>query len=98
MLLVLSLRVIVHGKLLISCFSYKIYMICLIILKFVLEGLHHCITEPVRTEGNKLLADHDIMLSRSMTENRGSPRQDLMLDRLSEREKVVGHVTTCTCC
>ncbi|KAF7812806.1 sterol 3-beta-glucosyltransferase UGT80B1-like [Senna tora] len=51
------------------------------------RGLDHSITVPARTERNKFLADREIMLYRSMTENRGSPRQDLLLDRLSEREK-----------
>ncbi|XP_054786841.1 sterol 3-beta-glucosyltransferase UGT80B1 [Prosopis cineraria] len=51
------------------------------------RGLDHCITAPARTEGNRLLADHEIVFNRSVTEKRESQRKDLMLDRLSEREK-----------
>ncbi|TKY46033.1 Sterol 3-beta-glucosyltransferase UGT80B1 [Spatholobus suberectus] len=43
--------------------------------------------EPVGTERNLLVADREIMFSRSMMENWGSSRQDLILDRLSECEK-----------
>ncbi|KAJ1438435.1 UDP-glucuronosyl/UDP-glucosyltransferase [Sesbania bispinosa] len=50
-------------------------------------GLDHFIIEPVGTERNLHIADHEIMLSRSMMEKWGSPRDDLMLDRLSENEK-----------
>ncbi|RDX82337.1 Sterol 3-beta-glucosyltransferase UGT80B1 [Mucuna pruriens] len=44
--------------------------------------------EPIETERNLLVADHEIMFSRSMMENWVSPRQDLILDRLSECEKL----------
>ncbi|KAJ1424984.1 UDP-glucuronosyl/UDP-glucosyltransferase [Sesbania bispinosa] len=55
------------------------------------RGLGHCITAPIGTERNPLIADDEIMLSRSMTEKRGHPRHDLILDRLSEHEREYGH-------
>ncbi|KAK7343742.1 hypothetical protein VNO77_12745 [Canavalia gladiata] len=51
------------------------------------RGLEHCITAPVAPERNPLIADDEIMLSRSVTEKRGVPRHDIILDRLSEHEK-----------
>ncbi|KAL2334925.1 hypothetical protein Fmac_016138 [Flemingia macrophylla] len=50
-------------------------------------GLDRFIPEPVGTEKNLLVAYHGNRLSRSMMEKWGSPRQDLILDRLSESEK-----------
>ncbi|KAG5062485.1 hypothetical protein JHK85_003668 [Glycine max] len=50
-------------------------------------GLDHFILEPTGTERNLLVADHEIIFSRSMMEKCDSPRQDLILDRLSECEK-----------
>ncbi|XP_021284049.1 sterol 3-beta-glucosyltransferase UGT80B1 isoform X2 [Herrania umbratica] len=50
------------------------------------RGLDHCITAPVGTHRNLLIDDSEITLSRSMTEKK-TPRHDLKLDRLSEREK-----------
>ncbi|XP_057732348.1 sterol 3-beta-glucosyltransferase UGT80B1 [Arachis stenosperma] len=49
------------------------------------RGLEHCTTAPVETRRNPLIADHEVMLSRSMTEK--TPKHDLLLDRLSEDEK-----------
>lgn len=54
----------------------------------VLEGLDHSVTTPVRTERNVLIDDNEVLFSRSMTEKIGSPRLNLILDRLSECEKV----------
>lgn len=71
--------------------SYEI-LIYFIMLKFALEGLDHFILEPTGTERNLLVADHEIIFSRSMMEKCDSPRQDLILDRLSECEKVDPHV------
>ncbi|XP_027357141.1 sterol 3-beta-glucosyltransferase UGT80B1-like isoform X1 [Abrus precatorius] len=51
-------------------------------------GLDHFITEPVGTARNLLVADHEIMFSESMMEKWGSQRQDLILDRLSECDKL----------
>ncbi|KAM7507903.1 hypothetical protein LguiA_018356 [Lonicera macranthoides] len=52
------------------------------------RGLDHCITAPVGTHRNLFLESHaEIAFSRSMTERRETPRQDLKLDRLSEHEK-----------
>jgi len=56
----------------------------------VCEGLEHCITAPVGAERNPLIVDEEFMISRSMTENRGFPKRDTILDRLSERAKVYG--------
>ncbi|XP_020238188.1 sterol 3-beta-glucosyltransferase UGT80B1 isoform X1 [Cajanus cajan] len=50
-------------------------------------GLDHFIPEPDGTERNLLVADYATMFSRSMMEKWGSPRQDLIWDRLSESEK-----------
>ncbi|XP_058769893.1 sterol 3-beta-glucosyltransferase UGT80B1 [Vicia villosa] len=50
-------------------------------------GLEHCITAPSGTERNSLIAEDEIMISRSMTEKRALRRHDLILDRLSEHEK-----------
>ena len=55
----------------------------------VREGLEHCITSPVGTERNPLIVGDEIFLSRSMTGKREFPRQDTILDRLSERAKVL---------
>ena len=55
-------------------------------LNFVLEGSEHFTTEPVGTDRNLLIADHEF--SGSMKEKWGSPRHELILDRLSDREKV----------
>ncbi|MED6181569.1 hypothetical protein PIB30_020490 [Stylosanthes scabra] len=49
------------------------------------RGLEHCTTAPVETRRSPLIADHEVMLSRSMTEK--TPKHDLLLDRLSEDEK-----------
>lgn len=51
------------------------------------RGLEHCVTAPIGTERNPLIAEDEIMISRSMTEKRGLRRHDLILDRLSEDEK-----------
>ncbi|KAG4397860.1 hypothetical protein AAZX31_10G212300 [Glycine max] len=51
------------------------------------RGLEHCITSPVGTERNPLIVGDEIFLSRSMTGKREFPRQDTILDRLSERAK-----------
>ncbi|XP_061345113.1 sterol 3-beta-glucosyltransferase UGT80B1 [Gastrolobium bilobum] len=51
------------------------------------RGLEHCITAPVGTERNPLIADQEVILYRSITEKRGSSRHDLILDRLSEQQK-----------
>ncbi|KAL2562309.1 hypothetical protein AAZV13_20G130900 [Glycine max] len=51
------------------------------------EGLEHCITAPVGTERNPLIVDDDIFLSRSTTGKWEFPRQDTILDRLSEKVK-----------
>ncbi|CAK8573379.1 unnamed protein product [Lathyrus sativus] len=50
-------------------------------------GLEHRITTTSGTERNLLMAEDEIMISRSMTEKRALRRHDLMLDRLSEHEK-----------
>ncbi|KAI5400144.1 hypothetical protein KIW84_065174 [Lathyrus oleraceus] len=50
-------------------------------------GLEHCITTTSGTERNLLMAEDEIMISRSMTEKRALRRHDLILDRLSEHEK-----------
>lgn len=51
------------------------------------RSLDHCITAPVGTPKNLFLENLEIAFSRSMTEKRVTPRRDLKLDRLSEREK-----------
>ncbi|KAJ7974048.1 Sterol 3-beta-glucosyltransferase [Quillaja saponaria] len=51
------------------------------------RGLDHSITAPVGIHRNLLADDCEIMFSRSMTEKRETPRHDLKLDRLSNREK-----------
>ncbi|KAK7279819.1 hypothetical protein RJT34_24877 [Clitoria ternatea] len=51
------------------------------------RAFEHCITAPVGTERSTLIAEDDIILPRSMTEKRGFPRHDIILDRLSEDEK-----------
>ncbi|KAG4910618.1 hypothetical protein JHK87_056734 [Glycine soja] len=51
------------------------------------RGLEHCITAPVGTERNPLIVDDDIFLSRSTTGKWEFPRQDTILDRLSEKVK-----------
>ncbi|KAL2324639.1 hypothetical protein Fmac_023697 [Flemingia macrophylla] len=51
------------------------------------QGLEHCITGPVQSTRNPLIVDDEIMFPRSMTERRGYPRQDTILDRLSEQVK-----------
>ncbi|XWS15274.1 hypothetical protein CRYUN_Cryun35bG0081300 [Craigia yunnanensis] len=50
------------------------------------RGLDHCITAPVGAHRNLLIDDNEISFSRSMTEKK-TPRHDLKIDRLSEREK-----------
>lgn len=64
-------------------------------LNSVHKGLEHCITAPIGTERNPLIAEDEIMISRSMTEKRGLRRHDLLLDRLSEDEKVYASFTVC---
>ncbi|XVF39067.1 hypothetical protein PTKIN_Ptkin01aG0006000 [Pterospermum kingtungense] len=49
-------------------------------------GLDHCTTAPIGDQGNPLIDDNEISFSRSMTEKK-TPRHDLKIDRLSEREK-----------
>ncbi|KAK7270424.1 hypothetical protein RIF29_23546 [Crotalaria pallida] len=49
--------------------------------------LKHSTTAPIEAETNPLIADNEIKDSRSMTEKKGFKRHDLLLDRLSEREK-----------
>lgn len=51
------------------------------------RGLEHCITAPVTTHRSLFLEGQDMSFSRSLTERRDSPRHNLILDRLSEREK-----------
>ncbi|KAA8546575.1 hypothetical protein F0562_002686 [Nyssa sinensis] len=51
------------------------------------RGLDHCATVPVGAHKNLFLESHEIGFPRSMTERRETPRHDLKLDRLSEREK-----------
>ncbi|XVE55141.1 hypothetical protein DITRI_Ditri03aG0136700 [Diplodiscus trichospermus] len=51
-----------------------------------LRGLDHCITAPVGAHRNLLIDDNEISFSRSRTEKK-TPRHDLKIDRLSEREK-----------
>ncbi|KAI9098373.1 hypothetical protein K1719_024998 [Acacia pycnantha] len=51
------------------------------------RGLDHCISAPAVTDRSRFLAEHEIVWNRSVTEKRESPRKDLMLDRLSDREK-----------
>jgi len=55
----------------------------------VCEGVEHCITAPVGAERNPLRVDDEFMISRSITEQRGFPKRDTILDRLSERAKVL---------
>lgn len=51
------------------------------------RGLEHCITAPVTIHRSLFLEGQDISFSRSLTERRDSPSRNLILDRLSEREK-----------
>ncbi|ESW15541.1 hypothetical protein PHAVU_007G080800 [Phaseolus vulgaris] len=51
------------------------------------RGVEHCITAPVGAERNPLRVDDEFMISRSITEQRGFPKRDTILDRLSERAK-----------
>ncbi|RYR56017.1 hypothetical protein Ahy_A05g021827 isoform D [Arachis hypogaea] len=50
-------------------------------------GLEHFTRETAGTERNLLISGHEVMLTRSMMEKWGSPRHELILDRLSERDK-----------
>ncbi|OMP03860.1 UDP-glucuronosyl/UDP-glucosyltransferase [Corchorus capsularis] len=50
------------------------------------RALDHCITAPVGSHRSSLIDDNEITFSRSMTEKK-TPRQDLKIDRLSERQK-----------
>ena len=50
--------------------------------------MDHWITAPIGTPKNLLIDEHEIKFARSLTERRESRRHDLMLDRLSERDKV----------
>lgn len=62
------------------------------LLDSVHEGLEHCITAPIGAERNPLIGEDEVMISRSMTEKRGLRRHDLILDRLSEHEKVYASI------
>lgn len=53
-----------------------------------LVGLEHSITAPVTTHRSLFLEGEGMAFSRSLTQRRDSPRRNLILDRLSEREKV----------
>jgi len=55
----------------------------------VCEGLEHCVTAPVGAERNPVIVDDEFMISRSMTEKRAFRKPDTILDRLSERAKVL---------
>ncbi|MED6158476.1 hypothetical protein PIB30_033113 [Stylosanthes scabra] len=50
-------------------------------------GSEHFASETAGTEKNPLISDHEVLLTRSMMEKWGSPRHELMLDRLSDRDK-----------
>ncbi|XP_057758346.1 sterol 3-beta-glucosyltransferase UGT80B1-like isoform X1 [Arachis stenosperma] len=50
-------------------------------------GLEHFTRETAGTERNLLISGHEVMLTRSMMEKWGSPRHELILDRLSKRDK-----------
>ncbi|XP_059280013.1 sterol 3-beta-glucosyltransferase UGT80B1 [Lycium ferocissimum] len=51
------------------------------------RGLEHSITAPVTIHRSLFLEGQDMAFARSLTERRDSPRHNLILDRLSEREK-----------
>ncbi|KAM3238110.1 sterol 3-beta-glucosyltransferase UGT80B1 [Capsicum annuum] len=51
------------------------------------KGLEHSITAPVTTHRSLFLEGEGMAFSRSLTQRRDSPRRNLILDRLSEREK-----------
>ncbi|GLU16516.1 hypothetical protein SLE2022_329470 [Rubroshorea leprosula] len=51
------------------------------------RGLDHCITAPIGSSRSLLVDDNEITFSKSMTEKRTTPKHDLELDKLSEREK-----------
>ncbi|KAF8411620.1 hypothetical protein HHK36_004177 [Tetracentron sinense] len=51
------------------------------------RGLEHCNTAPVGRQKNLLIESREVTLSRSKTEKKETPKNDLKLDRLSEREK-----------
>ncbi|KAF3667418.1 Sterol 3-beta-glucosyltransferase UGT80B1 [Capsicum annuum] len=55
------------------------------------KGLEHSITAPVTTHRSLFLEGEGMAFSRSLTQRRDSPRRNLILDRLSEREKAFGH-------
>lgn len=52
-------------------------------------GLDHCITVPVESRRNLFVEGIESGLSRSMTENKGSPMHDLKLDKLSKRDEQI---------
>lgn len=52
-------------------------------------GLDHCITVPVESRRNLFREGIESGLSRSMTENKGSPMHDLKLDKLSKRDEQI---------
>ena len=54
----------------------------------VLEGWDHYTTAPIQSARSLLIDGAEIAFSRSLTEKVGSPRHNLILDRLSECEKV----------
>lgn len=65
-------------------------------IKLCSQGLEeHCVTATSGTERNSLIAEDEIMISRSMTEKRALRRHDLILDRLSEHEKVYASFIHC---
>ncbi|KAK4352521.1 hypothetical protein RND71_028039 [Anisodus tanguticus] len=51
------------------------------------RGLEHSITAPVTIHRSLFFEGQDMAFARSLTERRDSPRHNLILDRLSEREK-----------
>nr|GLL39522.1 sterol 3-beta-glucosyltransferase UGT80B1-like [Ipomoea trifida] len=51
------------------------------------KGLGHSITAPASAHRNLILEGQEVVFSRSMTDKKITPRHELRLDRLSEREK-----------
>ncbi|KAK6938269.1 hypothetical protein RJ641_031777 [Dillenia turbinata] len=78
--------------------KYVLTMICCLIshASFDLEmliqnncnlGLEHCPTAPIGAHRSFSLDSQEVIFSRSKTEKKETPRHDLKLDRLSERER-----------
>jgi hypothetical protein len=70
-------------------------LICFGLLNSVHEGTEHGIAASVGADRNSLIGEAEIMISRSMIEKRGLRWHDLMLDRLSEHEKVDASFIVC---